>query len=242
MNDALHLFDRTPAPGKRAAAIMAVAVHLLLALFLIYGIRWQSMRPEAVEVELISTVPMTAPKSALKPPPEIKPEPQPEPKIEPPPKPVTPPKPDIALKEKPEKKPEPPKPLFDPMEALKRETEQAKREQMSSAASKELAQLQANASSAVAKGKADGYIAKIRGKVYGNLVPTPGVVGNPEAVFDVIQLPSGEILELRLVKSSGHAALDSNIERAIRKSSPLPLPERPDEFRRELRLKFRPIE
>lgn len=242
MNDALHLFDRTPSPGKRAAAVMAVVVHGLLALFLIYGIRWQSTMPEAVEVELVSTVPLSAPKSDLKPSPEVKPEPRPELKVGPPPKPVTPPKPDIAIKDKPEKKPEPPKPMFDPMEALKRETEQAKREHMSSAASKELAQLQANASSAANKGKADGYIAKIRGKVYGNLVPTPGVMGNPEAVFDVIQLPSGEILELRLVKSSGHAGLDANIERAIRKSSPLPLPERQDEFRRELRLKFRPIE
>ena len=52
----------------------------------------------------------------------------------------------------------------------------------------------------------------------------PDIKGNPEAEFEVTQLPSGEVLNVRLLKSSGHTAYDAATERAIRKSSPLPKP------------------
>jgi len=61
-------------------------------------------------------------------------------------------------------------------------------------------------------------------------------------IFDVVQLPTGEVLSARLRKSSGNKAYDDAVERAILKSSPLPRPDRPDQFRRELQLKFRPQE
>ena len=92
------------------------------------------------------------------------------------------------------------------------------------------------------KVKALNQMNKIKGKIKGNLMLPPDIRGNPEAVFDVIQLPSGEILSVKLKKSSGHAAYDSAIERAILKSSPLPKPEQGDLFSRALELKFRPLE
>ncbi len=247
MNDALHLDDRVNEPGKRAAAIMAVAVHVLLALFLIYGIRWQSTMPAAVEVELVSSVPAAAPKSEPKPEPkpEVKPEPKVEPKVEtPPPKPIVAPKPDIAIKEKPEKKPEP-KPLFDPIkDMLKRETEQNNKDKLRDMLAKEEAAT--NASTAAnantsSKSKAR-YVDRISAKIRGNLVVPPGVSGNPEAEFRVNQLPTGEVIEVKLRKSSGNRALDEAIERAIHKSSPLPKPERNEDFDRALDLKFKPLE
>jgi colicin import membrane protein len=47
-----------------------------------------------------------------------------------------------------------------------------------------------------------------------------------------------------MVRSSGHGAYDAAVERAIMKSSPLPLPEDRSLFDRfrEFNLKFRPIE
>jgi colicin import membrane protein len=48
------------------------------------------------------------------------------------------------------------------------------------------------------------------------------VPGNPEVVFQVEQLPTGEILSVRKTKSSGIAAFDDAVERGINKSSPLP--------------------
>jgi len=70
----------------------------------------------------------------------------------------------------------------------------------------------------------------------------PEIKGNPEAIFDVVQLPTGEVLSARLRKSSGNKAYDEAVERAILKSSPLPRPDRPEQFQRNLDLKFRPHE
>jgi colicin import membrane protein len=50
------------------------------------------------------------------------------------------------------------------------------------------------------------------------------------------------VLSARLLKSSGYALYDQAVERAILKSSPLPLPDRHEYFQRELQLKFKPQE
>ena len=98
-----------------------------------------------------------------------------------------------------------------------------------------------DAATARARAKAEGdYVAKIRSKVRGNIIAE--VAGNPEAVFSVVQLPTGEVLTATIVKSSGNAAYDQAVERAILKSSPLPKPDQADVFQRQLTLKFRPQE
>ena len=98
----------------------------------------------------------------------------------------------------------------------------------------------ASAGNASSRGK-DAYIGKIRDKIRGNTVLPPGIQGNPEAVFKVTQLPSGEIIDIKLSKSSGNKALDDAIERAIKKSDPLPLPDQPNLFERVLELKYKPF-
>lgn len=235
--------------GKRASIALAIAVHLLLAGFLFYGVRWQTKATDVVEVELVRAVADPAP--AVPPAPTF--EPRPEPKPEPA---RPPPKPDIAIKEKEKPKPPPkaepkpvpplkvePKPRVDPFqEQLKRETEQLTQRKQADNAAQELTQLKA-AQAATARNKviAD-YLGRIRGKIRGNIVVPPEIKGNPEAVFDVTQLPSGEIVTVRLKRSSGHAALDAAIERAILKSNPLPKPEPADLFSRSLELRFRPLD
>jgi colicin import membrane protein len=69
------------------------------------------------------------------------------------------------------------------------------------------------------------------------------LTGNPEAVFQVTLLPNGEVARVTLVSSSGQPAYDAEVERAILKASPLPLPAEKDAaavFRDGLILKFRP--
>jgi colicin import membrane protein len=98
---------------------------------------------------------------------------------------------------------------------------------------------QAAAASARNNAEAD-WIDQIRSKVRSNVIVPPDLQGNPEAVFDVVQLPTGEIIDVQLRKSSGVPAYDNAVQRAILKSSPLPRPATPDLFERSLRLKFRP--
>jgi colicin import membrane protein len=247
-----------PAPGKRISFALAVLMHLGLAAVLIYGIHWQTQKPATVTVDLVRAVPpapTSAPESKPEPKPEHKPDPKPEPKPEPkvepkPPKPI--PTPEIAQKEKekpkppkpePKPEPEPAKPAADPFkEQLRREAEQLQQRKASAAAAQELAELKAQQAGGAQAGEIDKYISAIRGKVRGNIVLPPDIKGNPEAEFEVTQLPSGEVLNVRLLKSSGHAAYDAATERAIRKSSPLPKPGKSELFDRTLKLKFRPQE
>lgn len=194
-----------------------------------------------------------------KPPPEP-PKPQPEPpkpaaKIEPP----APSKAEIALKAKREQEErariEKEKRDADKREADKRDAEKKKlddkrladarerqtreAEALKAQAERERVALAKAADAAQAKAM-DDYIRRIQARIKGNVVLPPDIAGNPEAVFDVLQLPTGEIIDVQLRKSSGVRAYDEAVQRAIMKASPLPKPDVADLFRRNLTLKFRP--
>jgi len=86
---------------------------------------------------------------------------------------------------------------------------------------------------------------RITEKILGNLYLPHTLVGNPVVEYRVDLLPNGEVARVRLVKSSGQPQYDEAVERAILKSSPLPLPPDRDTaraFREGLILKFRPAE
>lgn len=68
-----------------------------------------------------------------------------------------------------------------------------------------------------------GYVAAITAKIRGNIAyGDTDVPGNPRAVYRITQLPTGEIISVQKVKSSGIPAYDEAVEKAIQKSSPLP--------------------
>ena len=228
--------------GKRISIALAVAVHLVLAAFLFYGVRWQTKATDVVEVELVRATPQPAAPAA--PSPEVTPAPaEPPPAPKPRPEPLPPPKPEIAIKEKPKPPPKlDPAPRVDPFqEQLKREAEQLTQRKQADSAAQELAQMKSAQASAARNKAIVDYLGRIRGKIRGNIVLPPDIKGNPEAIFEVTQLPSGEVISVRVKKSSGNPALDAAVERAILKSSPLPKPEQSDLFDRLLNIPYRPI-
>jgi colicin import membrane protein len=195
-------------------------------------------------------------------PPPPKPEPKPEPKVEPKPA----PKPDIALEqERKRKEDEARKRKEEEARKLREEAERKKQEELRAKQEREreLAEKRALeeetrkrmqdqlnrelAAAPAPKGppqlgdpKAQvRWIDRIRAKIRPNIVLLD-LPGNPEAVFDVELLPTGEVLSVKLRKSSGVKVWDEAVERAILKSSPLPLPEQQEVFQRSLRLTFRP--
>lgn len=252
------IFEERLDPGKFASAVLAAAVHLALLAVLVFGVRWQNRPAESVTVELWEP-PAPAP---------VVEAPRPVPKIEPAPPPVSPPalkpepvipKPDIAEKAPPPKpvpKVEPPKPkavVAPPPpkvaarprdeEAQRQIRDQLAREQASLATDRERQQIKdqlARDASAAQRRDYEAYAGEIKRRIRGNIVLPPDLKGNPEAIFDVVQLPTGEVLSVKLRKSSGHAGYDQAVERAVLKSSPLPKPDRPELFQRALELKFRP--
>ena len=200
--------------------------------------------------------------------PQPKPEPKPEPKVEPPPKKPDiaikeekkkpePPKPEPKLEpKKPEPKPEPkkpeppkpepkPQPKFDFSKELASETSQLKSTARNTANTNQMANVAAAEAEQRASANRRGmeaYATKIRIRIRSNITLPPSIQGNPEAVFEVSQLPTREILSVKLKRSSGNPALDDAIERAIRKSSPLPPPDDPSLFQRDLVIKYKPFE
>ena len=235
-------------PSFVPSAVLAFAVHLLLAAILVFGVHWQTRPLESVMVELWEPPVVEAPR--VEPPPEPRPAPKPEPVVEPP-------KPDIALKAPPPKvvaKPKPapkpeakpaPRPAAPPREDVqKRLREELAREQQAMNVERERRTIkeQFEGEQAAARAKAQmEYLGRIRGKIRGNIVLPPDIKGNPEAIFDVIQLPSGDVISAKLRKSSGHRGYDEAVERAILKASPLPKADA-GLFNRQLELKFRPLD
>jgi colicin import membrane protein len=121
---------------------------------------------------------------------------------------------------------------------------QAEREsQLRAQAEQEARGRAAQAAAGAARNKAQlDWIDKIRSRIRGYINLPPDIPGNPEAIFDVVQLPTGEIIDVKLRKSSGVRAYDDAVQRAILKASPLPKPVPADLFQRNLELRFRPLD
>src|SRR6185503_3985582 len=227
--------------------VLAAAMHAVLIAIMFLGVRFQSHPPATVEVELWDTSPPPPPQAEVKP--EVKPESPlpPPPKVEPE-KPVA--KPDIAVQKKPESKP---KPKAKPEPKRDRDFEKRMREQLAmeqkSVAEQDAQRKERELKALIAKREADArsralaaWQDKIRGKIRGNIILPQGIPGNPEAIFDVALLPTGEVLSVKQRRSSGHPAYDEAVYRAILKSSPLPKPDNPALFERQLELRFRPLD
>ena len=251
MSTATLGFFQRPEHGMGRSFALSALVHVLLASVLVLGVRWQVQSPDTVTVDLVEAPP---------PPPPAAEVPKPLPKVEPPPvvKPEPPKvvKPQIAIPDKPKPKPKPKpevKPKADP-NFEKRMREQMAQEQKALDQQRQerelrdlIARKQAEAARAAASARASALAAwqgRIAAKIRSGIPESAleGIPGNPAAVFDVVQLPTGEVLTVKMRKSSGYKRYDEAVERAILKASPLPPPPSRELFQRELELTFRPLD
>jgi colicin import membrane protein len=246
-------------PGGRLALALAILVHLVFIGVLVWSVRWQSRPPEVVTAELYAPpvkAPRPDPVPTIEPP---KPVPRIEPKVEPmplPPSKAERREADIAMKAKQEEeKRQRERADNEKREREKKATEARERqerqmEEMRAQADREAREAaQQSAARTKAKAEADArsaaqadWIRRIQAKIRGNVIVPAELPGNPEAIFEVVQLPTGEIIDVQLRKSSGVKAYDEAVQRAILKSSPLPRPERAEQFQRALTLRFRPLD
>ena len=227
-------YGSRPRPAIKRAAVLSALVHACLLAVLFFGVRFQSNPPETVTVELWEAPPPPPPPVVQEkpPPPKPVPQPEPEPQVK---------KPEIALPEKPKPKPKP-EPKRD-LAFEKRLKEQAALEEKKideQRKERELRDLIARQQAAARDKALLSWTDKIRAKIRGNIVLPRDIPGNPEAIFDITILPTGEVLTVRKRQSSGHAGYDDAVERAILKSSPLPQPGDRSVFQRQLELTFHP--
>jgi colicin import membrane protein len=233
-------------PYKVSAGALALLVHAIFFSLLYFSFSWQMQTPQGMVVDIWDSLP-----AEFEEPPQQPVQAQPEqaaqlltPKTEA--APARPPKADIDLKDKKNKQKEEKvaaKKLAEKKaEQAERRMEEVERQTQLRSQAQRKAQLEATAAS----GKVvDEYVAKISAKIRRFIVLPPGVSRDIKAEFNVTLLPSGEVLNATLAKSSGNEIYDSAVERAILKAQPLPLP--PSEQNmfnrfRDLRLKFTPAE
>jgi colicin import membrane protein len=259
-------------PDSFKAGVYSVLVHTLLLGALLISFNWKTTHPISIaQVELWDSVaveehkPAPVPEPFPEPMPVEKEIPKPEPVVAPEEKPA--PKVEIAIEKKPVKKEpikkeEPPKPVAKANDALAKLQEEARQEALKNKsvtrsntndALKRLQQESLNEdktagdqkASAASAGVVDEFKAKIQAKIRSNVNKTLCGNGNPELKFEIGLIPTGELSGApKLIKSSGNAACDDAVERAIRMSEPLPLPQDASLFTqfRNLKLTFKPNE
>ena len=233
------------------AGALALLIHGVFFLLLVFGMSWQTEPPAPVMVDLWQTLP-TPPR------PEPKFKPRPTPKPEPVVKaPTRPEAPDIALEKKKldaQREAKNKQAELDEQKALikttREETDKLKKQREAqrkleeqelqrrmmdedlARESREIKQLAARATASRRTSQLASIVAKyqeeIKAKVRSNTRLPESLRGNPQVKFQVKLLPTGEVLNIKIVQGSGNPALDDAVERAIYKSSPLPLPEEKD--------------
>ena len=240
---------------KAGALAIGVHVVLLAAMLISFNWKAAHPVAAVTEVELWDKLPapktVDVPKPEPKPVVEEKPDPKPEPRpiVEEKPKPEEP-KVDISLEKKKKElaqKEVDKQAKIDKEKATKQFAEQMRQEDLQN---KKVTDKQANADKdkALRKLKAEmlnetgaddakaasaanasiigEYTEKIKAKIRGNVNKTLCGEGNPQLMFKVNVLPTGQLGGTpKVTKSSGSDACDEAVERAIIASEPLPLPE-----------------
>ena len=82
------------------------------------------------------------------------------------------------------------------------------------------------------------YSARIQAAVTRGFVYPPGLPRGLKCTLSVRVIPGGEVVEARVVQSSGNAVFDRQAENAVRKASPLPVPAEPRLFRQVSEFNF----
>ncbi|KGE02592.1 TonB family protein [Pseudohaliea rubra] len=247
-----------PAPDSPLLKVLPAAVtlllHGLLLLALVSRWEWQSertieartMTPKIIEAKLVTL-------DQLRPAPKPKAKPKPKPKAQAPAKPRAEPR--QQAKAAPAAKPTPAKALAKPAEAVPetqpapRETQRMSAEELAALTRRELEAAVADEEEArvavTAEEMAASYAALIQRTVVGYWSRPPSARNGMEALLAVQLVPTGEVVSVSVLRSSGDAAFDRSAVLAVEKAERFPelssLPTREFEktFRR-FRLLFRP--
>jgi colicin import membrane protein len=127
-------------------------------------------------------------------------------------------------------------------EARRKDNERALKEQLAAEEKARQQQRRQAEQAQQAMSEIDKYRALIKQKVERNWARPPSAEKGLECLVRVRLIQSGEVIQAKVVRSSGNAAFDRSVENAVYKASPLPLPEDKSLFGdfRELEFIFKP--
>ena len=230
--------------GRYVSYSVAVLVSLAIHAFVIFLLvsHWGPEKshkkvapPKYVQAKLVELKEKAKPK----PKPKAKPKPKPKPKAKPKPK----PKPKEKPKPKPKPKPkEKPKPAPDPEPEV---DSQQLQQDLASALAAEEDFLAAESVAENDEQLASSYSSYIFDRVAGNWNRPPSARRGMEVELSIQLVPTGQVISVAIVKSSGNSAFDRSAEQAVHKAGRFEklqeLPPRVfEQYFRQLRLVFRP--
>ncbi|MEM1436023.1 MAG: TonB family protein [Pseudomonadota bacterium] len=222
--------------------LLALLLHAAAVFALVRGFQPDTassriVKPQIVRSELVVLEPKAKPK----------------PRAAPPPKPVT--KAPPVVQQPPEPQPEP-QPVPKPQPTVDRAAEErrARQERLDSLAAAQFEEALAAEAAALAEAadaaaatadssQAQSYRAGIHQAVVANWSRPPSARRDMEAVLLVELVPTGEVVAVTVVDSSGSAAFDRSAEAAVRKVRRFTVPEESrlfEKYFRKFRLQFKP--
>ena len=89
-------------------------------------------------------------------------------------------------------------------------------------------------------GLLDEYIRLIENRIQQNWIRPASAAPGLECVVNVTQIPSGDVIDVRIGQCNGDEAVVRSIEAAVIRASPLPRPPIPALFERNLQVVFHP--
>ncbi|MDE2089565.1 MAG: cell envelope integrity protein TolA [Gammaproteobacteria bacterium] len=125
--------------------------------------------------------------------------------------------------------------------AAKRKQQQAEQRRAEQALQRQLAaeqQQRQAAQTQIAQATVDRYVTMIKQQVQSNWLRPATVPKGLSCTVLVHLIPSGDVISVQIVKSSGNPIFDRSVEIAVRRASPLPLPADPTLFDRFRELQF----
>jgi colicin import membrane protein len=128
--------------------------------------------------------------------------------------------------------------------------EEERRRQEAAAAAAQRAEMEAELQRALAvederrraeqAGLLDEYIRLIENRIQQNWIPPASARAGLECIVNVTQIPSGDVIDVRIGRCNGDEAVVRSIEAAVLRASPLPKPPIPSLFERNLEVVFNP--
>lgn len=228
--------------------ILALAIHGLAVAALLSGFNPEAretrvIKPQIVKSELIVLEAKSKPAKAK--PPELKPMLNQPPPVKAEPK----PKPAPRVEPKPEEAPKPDPKIKEQEEARKREAERQQRlqdlaeQQFMEALESEAAELDTASSEDTGAEAAQSFRMGIYQAIVGNWSRPPSARQGMQALLRVELVPTGDIVSVTVVESSGSAAFDRSAEAAVNKARRFEVPKESAIFERHFRqftLLFKP--
>lgn len=228
--------------------VLALLIHAIAGVVLVRG--WSMDRQperiqpaEAIHARLL-TLEARAPEPAAEPAPEPTPEPaQQPPASEQPAAQQRDPEPAPRSESESESKPREPEPVPEPEPEVDNRDDRDWRESVGASFEQALDEEAARLAEERAEAATASYVAAIVGRIERNWSRPPSASNDMQAELRIGLVPTGEVVSVDIIDSSGNPAFDRSAETAVRRAAPFEVPDDPGLFERQfrsLRILFHP--